>query len=148
MQFSSTFIYSKLRNCKKCNKSPLFGCIAFLDYKPHIQSVIGWYFEENSNFFTFLLTYVIIRYTQIIYFLQYLGFEYMKVDENCTKDVLLGLIHLYWSSLLSVFQLKYNKINTRLIIWDTAHNFSWEFINLNLPAFCLARYRHSNNVTG
>ena len=43
--------------------------------------------------------------------MQYLGFERMKVDENCTKDVLLGLIHLDQRSLLStMFALKYNKI--------------------------------------
>ena len=75
-----------------------------------MQSVIAWYFEENSYFFSDMIC-LITRDTQIIDILQCLGFKWMKVDENCTKDVSLGMIHLDYSSLLSIFfSLKYNKI--------------------------------------
>ena len=53
---------------------------------------------------------LIIWHAQITDFLPYLGFELMKVDENCMRDVSFGLDYQSLSTLLStLFWLKYHK---------------------------------------
>ena len=63
-------------------------------------------------FITIPLVCIKMRDTRIIDFFAISQLRVNEVDENCKKDVLLGLIHSVLSLLLSIFfPLKYNKIN-------------------------------------
>ena len=84
-------------------------------------------------FFTLSLIWLILVHSRIIDFLQYLSFELSKVDENCMKDVLLGLAYLDRSSLVSAFiWLKYHK-KTHLPNCSTCVVVKWGEMYLNHP---------------
>ena len=66
--------------------------------------------KKFLHFLTLPLICLIVVHTQIVDFLHYVSFGLLKVDENCMKNVVLGLVYLDRSSLVSAFiWLKYHK---------------------------------------